>query len=56
MSSKEDRLKEYLDTVNVPPLTAEEIQVIDENGSKYHKRIFVSVLLLIQFVAQSADD
>lgn len=39
-SSKEDRLKEYLDTVNVPPLTAEEIQVIDENGSKYHKRIF----------------
>jgi len=40
-STKEERIKEYLDTVNVPPLTAEEIQVIDETGSKFHKRIFV---------------
>ena len=41
-STKEDRIKEYLDTVNVPPLTTEEIQVIEENGSKLHKKIFVS--------------
>jgi len=40
-STKEERIKEYLDTVNVPPLTAEEVQVIDETGSKFHKRIFV---------------
>lgn len=39
-SSKEDRIKEYLDTANVPPLTSEEIQAIDESGSKLHKRIF----------------
>jgi len=37
-SSKEERMKEYLDTFNVPPLTAEEIQAIDENGSNFHKR------------------
>jgi hypothetical protein len=36
-------MKEYLDTVNVPPLTDEEIQVIEENGSKFHERFFVSV-------------
>ena len=40
---KEDRMKEYLDTVNAPPLTDEEIQVIDENGSKFHERFFMSV-------------
>jgi hypothetical protein len=39
---KEDRIKEYLDTINIPSLTADEIQSIEENGSKFHKRIFVS--------------
>jgi hypothetical protein len=41
-SSKEDRIKEYLDTANVPPLTAEEIKAIEDSGSKFYKRVFVS--------------
>jgi diketogulonate reductase-like aldo/keto reductase len=39
-STKEERIKEYLDTVNVPPLTPEEIQIIDDTGSKFHNRFF----------------
>jgi len=39
-STKKYRLKEYLDTVNVPSLTAEEIQAINDNGSKVSQRFF----------------
>jgi hypothetical protein len=35
------RVKEFLDTENVPDLTPQEIQTIDEAGSKIHKRIFM---------------
>ncbi|KAJ7172291.1 NADP-dependent oxidoreductase domain-containing protein [Mycena filopes] len=40
-SSKEARIKEYLETSQVPDLTAEEIQAIDDAGAKLHKRIFM---------------
>ncbi|KAJ7685369.1 oxidoreductase [Mycena polygramma] len=40
-SSKEARIKEYLETPNVPDLTAEEIQAIEDAGAKLHKRIFM---------------
>ncbi|KAJ7940442.1 NADP-dependent oxidoreductase domain-containing protein [Mycena leptocephala] len=40
-SSKEVRIKEYLETSMVPDLTAEEIQAIDDAGSKLHKRVFM---------------
>ncbi|KAF8512271.1 NADP-dependent oxidoreductase domain-containing protein [Gautieria morchelliformis] len=41
-SYKESRLKEYVDALNVPALTPEEEQAIDEAGSKVHYRRFVS--------------
>ena len=41
-SFKESRLKEYLDALNVPALTSEEEQAIDEAGSEVHYRRFVS--------------
>jgi len=40
-STKMSRVKEFLDTVNVPDLTEDEIRTIDEAGSKLHKRIFM---------------
>jgi len=40
-SSKEARIREYLETAKVPDLTAEEIQAIEEAGAKLHKRIFM---------------
>ncbi|KAF7363603.1 Aldo-ket-red domain-containing protein [Mycena sanguinolenta] len=39
-SSKEARIKEYLEVSHVPDLTAEEIQAIDNAGAKQHKRFF----------------
>ncbi|KIJ35762.1 hypothetical protein M422DRAFT_261943 [Sphaerobolus stellatus SS14] len=39
-SSKESRLKEYLDALNVPQLTPEEVSAIDAAGSKLHFRKF----------------
>jgi diketogulonate reductase-like aldo/keto reductase len=39
-SSKADRIKEYLATADVPDLTAEEMQAIDDAGAKLHKRVF----------------
>jgi len=39
-SSKESRLKEYLDALNVPDLTVEEVKAIEEGGSKLHYRRF----------------
>ncbi|KAF8843548.1 Aldo/keto reductase [Paxillus ammoniavirescens] len=41
-SSKAERIREYLDTENVPDLTAEEIDLIDETGAKLHKRFFAA--------------
>ncbi|KAJ7666231.1 oxidoreductase [Mycena polygramma] len=38
-SSKEARIKEYLETPSIPDLTAEEVQAIDDAGAKLHKRI-----------------
>ncbi|KAJ2920894.1 hypothetical protein H1R20_g16199, partial [Candolleomyces eurysporus] len=40
-TSKQSRIEEFLDTEKVPDLTEEEIQSIDEAGSKLHKRIFM---------------
>ncbi|KAH7929704.1 Aldo/keto reductase [Leucogyrophana mollusca] len=39
-SSKAERIREYLDTANVPELTAEEISLIETAGSQQHKRYF----------------
>ncbi|KAF7338142.1 Aldo-ket-red domain-containing protein [Mycena venus] len=43
-SSKEARIKEYLEASNVPDLTAEEIQAIDDAGAKQQKRFFMRQL------------
>ncbi|KAF8511110.1 Aldo/keto reductase [Hysterangium stoloniferum] len=40
-SSNEARLKEYLDAANVPALTSEEVQAIDDAGSMVHYRRFM---------------
>ncbi|KAL0946691.1 hypothetical protein HGRIS_012878 [Hohenbuehelia grisea] len=40
-SSKAERVKEYLDSANVPDLTEEEIGAIETTGAKLHKRIFL---------------
>ncbi|PCH37991.1 Aldo/keto reductase [Wolfiporia cocos MD-104 SS10] len=39
-SSKESRIKEYLATETLPGLTADEVQAINEAGSKTHHRVF----------------
>lgn len=39
-SSKAERIREYLDTQNVPELTPEEIALIDTTGGKLHQRYF----------------
>lgn len=41
-TSKESRVKEYLATETLPDLTVEEVQAIDDAGSKVHHRAFVS--------------
>ncbi|EKM82552.1 hypothetical protein AGABI1DRAFT_111158 [Agaricus bisporus var. burnettii JB137-S8] len=40
-SSKESRIKEFLSTVDVPDLTKQEIESIDNAGSTIHKRIYM---------------
>jgi diketogulonate reductase-like aldo/keto reductase len=40
-TSKVERIKEFQDSINVPDLTAEEIQEIEETGSKLHKRQYM---------------
>lgn len=40
-TSKDSRMKEYLDTANVPDLTEEELQAIDSAGEQFYKRIYV---------------
>ncbi|KAF7294791.1 Aldo-ket-red domain-containing protein [Mycena indigotica] len=40
-SSKEERLKEYLKTPEVPDLTDEDIKAIEEAGSKQHTRYYM---------------
>ncbi|KAH9854220.1 Aldo/keto reductase [Lenzites betulinus] len=39
-SSKEERVKEYVSTQELPDLTAEEVQAISEAGTKVHHRAF----------------
>lgn len=39
-SSKADRMREYLDTANVPQLTAEEIESIENAGAQRHQKFF----------------
>ncbi|KAG2121861.1 NADP-dependent oxidoreductase domain-containing protein [Suillus clintonianus] len=39
-SSKADRMREYLDTANVPELTAEEIELIENAGAQRHHKFF----------------
>jgi hypothetical protein len=34
-------MKEYLDTANVPELTAEEIELIESTGAQRHQKFFV---------------
>ncbi|KAH7920199.1 Aldo/keto reductase [Leucogyrophana mollusca] len=41
-SSKAERIREYVDTSNVPELTSEEVDLIEETGSQVHKKFFVS--------------
>ncbi|TCD63623.1 hypothetical protein EIP91_005174 [Steccherinum ochraceum] len=43
-SNKEERLKEYLDVPNLPPLTEEEMQAIETEGAKEHHRVFMTWL------------
>jgi len=40
-STKMARIKEFLDTEHVPDLSTEEIEAIEEAGSKLHHRIWV---------------
>ncbi|KAG1743755.1 NADP-dependent oxidoreductase domain-containing protein [Suillus paluster] len=40
-SSKAERMREYLDTANVPELTAEEIESIESAGAQRHQKFFV---------------
>ncbi|KAF8212035.1 NADP-dependent oxidoreductase domain-containing protein [Mycena galopus ATCC 62051] len=40
-SSKEARIKEYLEASHVPDLTKDEVQSIDDAGVKQHKRFFM---------------
>ncbi|KAI0831295.1 Aldo/keto reductase [Trametes gibbosa] len=40
-SSKEERVKEYVSTQDLPELTAEEVEAISEAGSTVHHRAFV---------------
>ncbi|THH06461.1 hypothetical protein EW146_g9602, partial [Bondarzewia mesenterica] len=42
-TSKEARLKEYLDAAALPDLTREEVAAIDKAGSELHKRHFANV-------------
>ncbi|OJA07904.1 hypothetical protein AZE42_02750 [Rhizopogon vesiculosus] len=39
-SSKAERIREYLDTQNVPELTADELALIETTGGQLHKRFF----------------
>lgn len=43
-SSKLERIKEYIAVETLPDLTAEEVKAIDEEGSKTHHRVFVSIV------------
>ena len=40
-TTKKPRLQEFLDTENVPDLTAEEVDAIDAAGAKLHKRVYL---------------
>jgi len=40
-TSKASRIKEFLNTKNVPNLTEEEVDVIEEAGEKLHKRVYM---------------
>lgn len=40
-SSKQSRIQEFLDSENIPDLEEEEINAIEEAGSKLHKRAFM---------------
>jgi hypothetical protein len=40
-TTKENRVKEALDAVNIPDLTPEEMGAIAEAGSKIHKRHYM---------------
>lgn len=39
-----ERIKEYIAAETLPDLTPEEIKAIEEEGSKEHHRVFVSVM------------
>ncbi|KAH7884648.1 NADP-dependent oxidoreductase domain-containing protein [Phlebopus sp. FC_14] len=39
-SSKADRIREYLDTQNVPELSVEEVELIETAGAQLHKKFF----------------
>lgn len=40
-SSKAERIREYIDTENIPELTPQEVELIETTGAKLHKRFFV---------------
>lgn len=39
-SSKAERIREYLDTINVPDLTEEEMKLIEAKGAELHRKVF----------------
>lgn len=39
-SSKAERIREYLDTINVPDLTEEEMKLIESKGAELHRKAF----------------
>jgi diketogulonate reductase-like aldo/keto reductase len=40
-TTKEERIREFIDVANIPELTKEEVVKLKEAGSKLHKRIFM---------------
>jgi len=40
-STKQSRIQEFIETINVPDLTPDDIKAIEEAGSKLHKRVFM---------------
>jgi len=41
-TSKKERVEEYLNTLDVPDLSTDEIKAIDEHGEKHHHKVFAN--------------
>jgi hypothetical protein len=51
-TTKVARLAEYLDTLDAPELTDEEIALIEEAGAKEYHRHFVRRILVLDAIAE----